>query len=215
MALPYSGPMPQNPFGDQPPVPDFMQTDAPMQIVPHSPIQSLLEAPKMKKRGMFGGVSIDPAAGLAGFLAGLGNPAGQMALQAIHQRRMMEQQQALAAQQYAQDRQDKRDDFLFEQDYRAQHPGVPDISQRIAVLNQIRPGLGDTYAQNYAQNGGGLGSIFKDPSTGQSYTINPQAGPQPGAVEDGYRFKGGNPADPNAWEPVGGAGGNASGGFPY
>lgn len=28
------------------------------------------------------------------------------------------------------------------------------------------------------------------------------SGPQPGAVEDGYRFKGGNPADPNAWEAV-------------
>lgn len=28
------------------------------------------------------------------------------------------------------------------------------------------------------------------------------SGPAPGAVEDGYRFKGGNPADPNAWEEV-------------
>ena len=31
-----------------------------------------------------------------------------------------------------------------------------------------------------------------------------QGGPQPGAIEDGYRFKGGNPADPNNWEPADG-----------
>lgn len=43
-----------------------------------------------------------------------------------------------------------------------------------------------------------------------------QSGPQPGHVEDGYRFKGGNPADPNAWEPVGqgGAGQAAPQTFP-
>lgn len=36
----------------------------------------------------------------------------------------------------------------------------------------------------------------------------PQGGaPQPGMIEDGMRFKGGNPADPNSWEPVAPAGG--------
>lgn len=41
------------------------------------------------------------------------------------------------------------------------------------------------------------------------------AAPQPGMVEDGYRFRGGNPADPNAWEPVsqGGPTVSQSGGF--
>lgn len=33
-------------------------------------------------------------------------------------------------------------------------------------------------------------------------TLDVGGGPQPGAVEDGYRFRGGNPADPNSWEPV-------------
>ncbi len=29
----------------------------------------------------------------------------------------------------------------------------------------------------------------------------PRAAPSPGTIKDGYRFKGGNPADPSSWEP--------------
>jgi hypothetical protein len=42
------------------------------------------------------------------------------------------------------------------------------------------------------------GYLLKPPSG------TPQAGPTPGTVEDGYRFKGGDPGKQENWEPVGG-----------
>lgn len=39
-------------------------------------------------------------------------------------------------------------------------------------------------------------------------------GPQPGSVVSGFRFKGGNPNDPNAWEPAQGGPASAPGNFP-
>ena len=41
----------------------------------------------------------------------------------------------------------------------------------------------------------------------------PSGGPQPGQIEDGYRFKGGDPANPSSWEQVGGQTARPSGGF--
>lgn len=39
-------------------------------------------------------------------------------------------------------------------------------------------------------------------------------GPAVGTIRNGYRFKGGNPADQSSWEPIGGPTQPASGGFP-
>lgn len=42
----------------------------------------------------------------------------------------------------------------------------------------------------------------------------PAGGPTPGAVVNGYVFKGGNPNDRNSWAPAGGGGGNVTDNFP-
>jgi len=43
---------------------------------------------------------------------------------------------------------------------------------------------------------------IRQPQSSPGATQQPLGMPQPGTVEGGYRFKGGNPADPNSWEPV-------------
>jgi hypothetical protein len=110
-----------NPFGA--PQPNFSGV-SPLTASPNYMDMATTPTPTLKRKGgMFGGLTIDPAAGIAGFLAGLGNPAGMAALQAIHQRRLEEQKQALDEQQYAREQADKRSNFTFEQDYKAAHPG--------------------------------------------------------------------------------------------
>ena len=52
-----------------------------------------------------------------------------------------------------------------------------------------------------------------DPAAIKQFQQSQSAGPQAGSVVGGFRFKGGNPNDRASWEPVGGTGGNVSGGF--
>jgi hypothetical protein len=87
-------------------------------------------------------------------------------------------------------------------------------------LQQVNPQAAEQYIKSetegnplIASNGDGTFTIIPRGTVQQQA---PQQGgaPQPGTVEDGYRFKGGNPADPNAWEQVeGGPMPQASGGF--
>lgn len=88
------------------------------------------------------------------------------------------------------------------------HPEPTAAQKNIEGLNAYRKGLGDTYATNFANNGGsqfpqittipGVGT-FALPRAGMA-----PAGPAPGTVENGYRFKGGSASDPAAWEKVAG-----------
>jgi hypothetical protein len=174
----------------------------PMDVGQIPTTQFNIPAPK-PKGGMFGGggkkaLSVIAEA-MAAYAAGMGNPGGMAVLQGMNHRRQSASDAEMQEQQYQRQRMDGRDDYLWKQ--QNSPPQIPDIQERINVLESIRPGLGATYAQNYAQNGGGMGSLFRDPATGQAYMM-PQGGLPPlGQEMDDPRTQGGP-------SPLG------SGGFP-
>ncbi len=71
-------------------------------------------------------------------------------------------------------------------------PVPGDSPEVIAQKAKNRATAIDTIAQ------GGNNTFRK--AFSEKRAVAPQSGPSVGAVEDGYRFKGGNPADPNSWE---------------
>ena len=72
---------------------------------------------------------------------------------------------------------------------------------RAGALEAIRAGMNQQQLEAVARaDAATIARLAAQPAAGGSATA--PDGPQPGMVEDGYRFKGGDPADPANWEPV-------------
>jgi hypothetical protein len=143
------------------------------------------------------------------YAAGLGNPAAMAGLQSRQQDKRQEYEDlSLTRRLAAQDAQWKQ---RF--DYERANP-KPVNNDTIADYEFIKNTRGEAAANAYLDNKAnpiqGVRVTNPDGSEGIQF-IRPgggspaQSGPQPGAIEDGYRFKGGNPADPSSWEEIGGA----------
>lgn len=158
---------------------------------PHADTSQMFQQmPEKRRGGMFGGggkfgLKEAIAFGLAGFMSRR-NPAIIQGLMGMMGQRQQDERED---HQYERHMADQKNLWMEQQQWKLQHPDAPDIVQRIQALDGIQPGLGKTYAQNYAQNGGGLGTIFKDPATGQQYM--PQQMPPLGVEMDDPRKAGG------------------------
>jgi hypothetical protein len=188
-----------------PPQPDFSGVGS---LAPN-PAPLDLSGVKMKRRGMFGNADWGSAisAALNGYLAAGGNPAGISGLQQLHQQKMMEQQQALAAQQYAQHRADDNADWMNHYKFELDNPKPYRWESNDGSLMEMGPDgtprvvyKDPTPKPNWIQ--------VRDPATGELRIVN--MGTVGGQTEQPEIL---DTLPPGA-KPLGGAGGNASGGFP-
>lgn len=106
------------------------------------PMQFNIPAPK-KRGGMFGNADWGSAvaAALGGFAAGMGNPAGAHALQALHSQRMMRQRAEAEEQQYQRQRTDGMSDWVAREQWKLQND-QPDYGEfeRALIASGVQPG---------------------------------------------------------------------------
>ena len=159
--------------------------------------------PAQKRKVNWGGVFTD-------FLAGLNGQQGpyMASLQA-------EQERAAKARERSQEQQGQRDWWYEQQRYKQANPD-PVNNDTTNDYGFISEKLGADAANQYLRNLGDPmvtvqlpgNRIYSGPRSGMAGALGQGGGtprPQPGAIEDGHQFMGGDPADQNNWKPVGGA----------
>lgn len=202
----------------------MMQRPMPMGGVTPQPAPQQPQMGWGEKVGGIGAALMAAQAAIDGDFVGGAKIAGSIGAD----RREALQKMQLAQQQRVQE----RDDWKWKQDYQAANPGpINDQFQQRMKAAGIDPASPQGQAllrqkvttdamppPNFVGDGMGGGRWVQPPAPAiGGMAAAPQAassGPQPGMIEDGYQFVGGNPADPNSWKPVGGGGGNVTGGFP-
>lgn len=109
---------------------------------------------------------------------------------------------------------DQRQQWLWQQQWQRDNPAPTEFERSLRAAG-IDPNseegrnLARQRAMNQANPMTAIDVTMPDGSTQRQWIRPPTGGapatpqgPQPGAIEDGYRFRGGDPADPNSWEPV-------------
>ena len=148
--------------------------------------------------------------------------------QKLQQQKLMQQQQQAEAQRKA-----ELQDWLWKQNYERANPAPaqPTEIERLAVASGYQPGTPEYTAalrqafQNRSDPFQGVTVSNPDGSQTMQFDRASQmggmakgggqdsGGPAIGTVEDGYRFKGGDPSKQENWEAVGGPTPSASGPF--
>ena len=111
----------------------------PNPLLPPQQRGQFVNVPAPHSGGMFGGgkVSIDLSRAIAGFLAGMGNPAGFQSLKSLDEQR----QEQMALEQQRQQRQQDLQDQMSLIDYRYNHePPATDEYTRALLASGIQPG---------------------------------------------------------------------------
>lgn len=162
-----------------------------------------MPAPK-PSGGMFGGGKFGLKEALAFGLAGLVSRRNPGLIQALMGAMLQKQQAARDAADYQQQRQDKRDDFVFEQDYRAAHPTAaqPTEYERMLEAAGYQPGTPDylQHVRNYV-------NMRENPITMTPYGPMPYSSLTPQLPTQ--------PVGPLTPIPDGGPSPSGSGGFRY